>query len=126
MAFHQGPTRVGQGGFAGRAVNTVCRLRDSDELRAALRDHGDADLAVLISGQLFDDVTGTGGRDLRSDLFHPVTVRSEGGAIEAWISVPGASREGRDLPPGGRVTPAAGRGRYRTTSPVFVVNIDEY
>ncbi|MEU8268857.1 hypothetical protein AB0B89_17005 [Sphaerisporangium sp. NPDC049002] len=122
VAFHQGPTRVGDGGFTGSAVNMVCRLRDSDELRGALDEHPDADLAVILSAQLFEDVIEHEHRDLRRHLFRRVTVRSKDVVTEAWISVPDAARGGRDLPPRVRVTPA--RMSAGLTGPI--VNIDEY
>lgn len=118
VAFHQGPTRIGDGGFVGRAVTTVCGLRDSDELRAALEERPDSDLAVIVSAQLFEDVIEHECRDLRKRLFRRVTVRSMD-AAEAWISVPDVP----EIPYQARTSPAA---RERSITPVRVVNIDEY
>ncbi|MEV7966864.1 hypothetical protein AB0O34_12900 [Sphaerisporangium sp. NPDC088356] len=122
VAFHQGPTRVGDGGFTGRAVNMVRSLRDSDELRGALDEHPDADLAVAVSAPLFEDVIEHEHRDLRRHLFRQVTVRSKDVVTEAWISVPDAASGGRDIPRRVRVTPA--RMGAGLTGPI--VNIDEY
>ncbi|MEO3813900.1 hypothetical protein ABGB17_33300 [Sphaerisporangium sp. B11E5] len=88
-AFHQGPTRVADTGFVGRAVDTVHRLRDSPEVRAELRRHPHADLAVVLSAQLFEDVIGCEHRDLRKALFRRVLVPFAGGVGEAWLSLPG-------------------------------------
>ncbi|MFC4531773.1 hypothetical protein [Sphaerisporangium dianthi] len=89
-AFHQGPTRIVDGGFAGRAVTTVCAMRDGDELRAALRERPGADLAVAISAPLFEEVVEHAHRDLVRDMFHPVTPRSADVATRVWISAPDA------------------------------------
>ncbi|WP_424530670.1 hypothetical protein ACOZ38_13005 [Sphaerisporangium viridialbum] len=124
VAFHQGPTQVGDSGFVGRAVNMVCRLRDSDELRAALEEHPDADLAIAVSAQLFEDVIEHEYRDLRKRLFHQVTVRSKDVVTEAWISVPDAGQGGRDRPRPIRATPS--RARERPGALGRIVNIDEY
>ncbi|GII80619.1 hypothetical protein Sru01_56010 [Sphaerisporangium rufum] len=122
LAFHQGPTQVGDNGFVGRAVNTVCRLRDSDELRGALTHHPDADLAVIVSAQLFEDVIEHEHRDLRRHLFQRVLVHAKDIEMPAWISVPDAD-PGAAAVPGAPAVPA-GRGR-RVRLP-SIVNIDEY
>jgi class 3 adenylate cyclase len=88
-AFHQGPTRVADTGFVGRAVDTVHRLRDCAELRAELLRHPGADLAVVLSAQLFEDVIGYEHRDLRRTLFRRVLIPFPDGVGEAWISLPG-------------------------------------
>ncbi|MFC6087124.1 hypothetical protein [Sphaerisporangium aureirubrum] len=88
-AFHQGPTRVEDSGFVGRAVDTVHRLRDAAEVRAELLRNPYADLAVVLSAQLFEDVTEVEHRDLRRGLFRRLLVPSPIGVGEAWISLPG-------------------------------------
>ncbi|GII62552.1 hypothetical protein Skr01_26370 [Sphaerisporangium krabiense] len=119
-AFHQGPTRVGEGGVVGRAVDTVCMMRDSDALKDALRRHPGSDLAVAISAQLFEDVIEHEQRDLRRHAFHPLTIKAQGAPAEAWISVPGADRHvfRRDR--------LLGVPRRRRARPGPVVNIDEF
>ncbi|MFC4590366.1 hypothetical protein [Sphaerisporangium corydalis] len=123
VAFHQGPTWVGDGGFAGRAVTMVCRLRDSDELGAALARDPGADLAVIVSAQLFEDVIEHEYRDLRKHMFHHVRVRSSDVATDAWISVPD-SAPALDLPHPARPVLAPPRERAGRFGPI--VNIDEY
>ncbi|MDH2424189.1 hypothetical protein [Sphaerisporangium sp. TRM90804] len=126
LAYHQGPTRVGDNGFAGRAVNTVCRLRDSDELRRALTRHPEADLAVIVSGALFEDVIEHEYRDLRKDAFHPVTVHAKEGSVAAWISVPDAAggRPSGSVPGAvPRPSPGAAPGNRHAGPPARVVRL---
>jgi hypothetical protein len=56
LALHEGEIRRGASGYAGDAAVVVCRLRDSEELRAALRASPDAPLAVGVTESLFADI----------------------------------------------------------------------
>jgi hypothetical protein len=55
IAIHEGQTYAADNGFAGDAINTVCRLRDCAEAKAALRDT-ESDLVLIVSDRIFDDV----------------------------------------------------------------------
>lgn len=55
VAIHEGQTYAADNGFAGDAINTVCRLRDCAEAKAALRD-SESDLILIVSDRIFDDV----------------------------------------------------------------------
>ncbi|MFC7381451.1 hypothetical protein [Sphaerisporangium rhizosphaerae] len=90
VAFHQGPISIGDDGFAGRAAATTRALRDSDEVRAALRQRPGADLAVAVSAPLFEDVIEHAHRGLVRHMFHPVTLRSVDAGTRVWISAPDA------------------------------------
>ncbi|GAA1273213.1 hypothetical protein GCM10009677_27950 [Sphaerisporangium rubeum] len=106
-AFHQGPTRVADTGFFGRAVDTVHHLRDTPEVRTELHRHPHADLAVVLSAQLFEDVIGCDHRDLRRSLFRRLLVPSADGVGEAWLSLPGADTPSQTRPyRGATATPA--------------------
>lgn len=112
-AFHQGPTRVADTGFVGRAVDAVHDLRDTPEVRAELHRHPHADLAVVLSAQLFEDVIGCDHRDLRKSLFRRLLVPSPDGVGEAWLSLPGTDIPSQTRPYHG-VTAAAA---YAPTPP---------
>lgn len=56
MALHEGITILTPDGFTGGAVRGACQLADSPPLRAALATEPDADLAVMLSDQVFRDV----------------------------------------------------------------------
>jgi len=55
VAVHEGQTYAADNGFAGDAINTVCRLRDCAEAKAALRAT-ESDLVLIASDRIFDDV----------------------------------------------------------------------
>lgn len=105
VALHQGITRVDEQGYGGRAVVKACRLRDADILDRELAEHPESDLVLIVSGELFDDVTGdtvTGGTVTGDDVsgdhppdlcradFRPVTldVPESGQRALAWVLAP--------------------------------------
>ena len=55
IAVHEGVVHIGDNGFAGTAINTVCRLRDCHEARDALRA-AEGDLVLVASERIFHDV----------------------------------------------------------------------
>lgn len=55
VAVHEGMTYIGENGFAGTAINTVCRLRDCHEAKDALRGT-DGDLVLIASDRIYQDV----------------------------------------------------------------------
>jgi len=55
VAVHEGMTYMGENGFAGTAINTVCRLRDCHEAKDAL-SATDGDLVLIASDRIYQDV----------------------------------------------------------------------
>ncbi len=55
VAVHEGMTYVTEAGFAGDAINVVCRLRDAAESRRALRATK-KDLVLIVSARIYQDV----------------------------------------------------------------------
>jgi len=55
VAVHEGMVYIGDNGFAGTAVNTVCRLRDCHEAKDALTDT-DGDMVLIASDRIYQDV----------------------------------------------------------------------
>jgi hypothetical protein len=55
VAVHEGMTYIGENGFAGTAINTVCRLRDCHEAKDALSGTDD-DLVLIASDRIYEDV----------------------------------------------------------------------
>jgi hypothetical protein len=55
IAVHEGLTYVAESGFAGDAINTVCRLRDAQESKDALRTAKN-DVVLIVSERIFRDV----------------------------------------------------------------------
>jgi hypothetical protein len=74
IAVHEGQTYIADNGFAGDAINTVCRLRDCVEVKHAL-SATDGDLVLIVSDRIFYDVIcGYDAHDLRASAFTEVNV----------------------------------------------------
>lgn len=100
VAVHQGMCEYDGEGWVGAAVNTTARLVDAPQLKAALAAADRAHLALIVSGQVFDDVIKHDYRSVDSSTFERVTIDAKELRGEpAWIQVPGYT-----YPPG--VTPA--------------------
>jgi hypothetical protein len=97
VAVHQGITHVAANGFAGEAVNTVCRLCDSAPAKTALQRHGQSDLVLIVSQAIYEDVIAHDVCDVRAREFSQVTVElpDKDFSARAWIYVPD-----RDAAPG--------------------------
>jgi hypothetical protein len=69
VAVHEGMTYIGENGFAGTAINTVCRLRDCHEAKDALSGT-DGDLVLIASDRIYEDVVcGYDALDLPASAF---------------------------------------------------------
>lgn len=91
MAVHEGITILAASGFAGLAVAKARRLARSRPLRSALAGHPNADLAVIISDQVFADVGQFDQPSLPASQFRRVAIGSlpEEPQDVGWIYVPG-------------------------------------
>ncbi|GII28058.1 hypothetical protein [Planotetraspora mira] len=74
IAFHQGLVRLTDEGFEGQAVTVVGDLCASEHLHAELGASPRSDLAMIISGQLLDELAYPESADLHRGQFRPVTV----------------------------------------------------
>ena len=74
IAAHEGQTYLADNGFAGDAINTVCRLRDCAEVKDALSAVA-GDLVLIVSDRIFYDVIrGYDAHDLPASAFTEVTI----------------------------------------------------
>jgi hypothetical protein len=74
FAVHEGQTYIADSGFAGDAINTVCRLRDCAEVKE-VASASDGDLVLIVSDRIFYDVIrGYDAHDLPSSAFTEVNV----------------------------------------------------
>ncbi len=91
MAVHEGITILTSEGFTGQAVAKVSRLAGAQSLRAALAADPVADLVVMLSDQVFEDVTQFGHDDMSRDRFRraEVTIPASGDSDAGWIYAPG-------------------------------------
>jgi hypothetical protein len=134
VAIHEGLVHLdGANGFPGEAVVTVCRLVDAPDLKAALRAFPDANVALIVSDEIYRGVV-RAYRKPRPDRFRKIDVRmpDKGFAADAWIFVPdedaagagpttegraGPTTEGRAGPTTeGRAGPAAEKQRFNIGS----------
>lgn len=86
MAIHYGTAMPSSNGFSGQGVVVVSRLVDCPSLRTALAV-SDADLAVILSRQVFMDTVVQGHTSLKPSDLREVTVRNKEFVDEAWIWV---------------------------------------
>ena len=117
IAIHEGLTYVAESGFAGDAVNTACRLRDSKQAKDALRDT-DNDVVLIVSERIYRDVIcGDDSYDLPSDSFTEteVVLPDKRFRAEAFIFAGRAAKSGPDgtgeARPGNEPGPATGASR---------------
>ncbi len=90
IAFHQGLTYVVDSGYMGPAVAAICGLLDSPQLTDALLNNLAADLAVIVSQPIFEEVVLHDGHDLRATEFVPAQIADPNETrLTAWIRVPG-------------------------------------
>ena len=104
VAVHEGVVHIGENGFAGTAINTVCRLRDCHEAKDALRAT-EGDQVLIVSERIFHDVIhGYDALGLPAHGFvkTPVDIPDKGFRAIAYIFSGAAARP---EPPGG-ATPA--------------------
>jgi hypothetical protein len=93
MAVHEGITILAAGSFAGRAVAKTCRLLGSPALRAALARSPRADLAVMLSDQVFEDISGFDRSLPLGDCERVEIEDPDGGASDVgWVFVPTLAR----------------------------------
>lgn len=93
VAMHIGSFIHADNGFAGSAPVVVSRLLDAPDARSALSDNPDANLALIVSGRVYEDFVSRRNTSLRPDDFTQVHVRmpEKDFSATAWIRVPRAA-----------------------------------
>lgn len=87
-AIHQGLVELAENGFAGSAVVATARLLTARPLYDALAAHPDADLALLLSDDVYRSLVAGGHTTLTTADFTQVTVRVKEYEASAWLRVP--------------------------------------
>jgi hypothetical protein len=108
IAVHEGLTYLAESGFAGDAVNTVCRLRDAREAKMALRD-ARSDVVLIVSERIFRDVIcGDDSYDLPPASFREteIVMADKGFRTVAFIYAGQAAEDGRASTQTAEPTPA--------------------
>jgi hypothetical protein len=104
LAIHHGVAIRAANGFAGQGIVAVSRLVDSWALRAVLQ-HSGADLAVILSRQVFLDTVVQRHTSLHSTDFRKVRISNKEYEEDAWIRVPGFDVQALDLPESDAMAP---------------------
>jgi tetratricopeptide (TPR) repeat protein len=99
-----GPVGVVPTGFVGNTVVECARLLDSELLRRAVAAHPEADLALLVSDQLYAYVIAEGYSELAPTEFESVDVQTKDFHRPAWLWLP-PGRGQAVQPPVERATP---------------------
>jgi len=90
MAVHVGPMHVdGAMGWPGQHAVQPARLRDSKPIRIAMQALPAADLAVIVSNEIYRDYITQGLGEPRPNAFRPVQVTVKRQAYLAYLYVPG-------------------------------------
>ncbi|GAA2255117.1 hypothetical protein GCM10010415_14490 [Streptomyces atrovirens] len=88
IGMHVGPVRHDDRGISGRAVDLACRLADSSVARQLL-DAEKADLVLVTSQSLYEDVVGAGGKFIDPAHYAPARLELKEGEVTAWFHLPG-------------------------------------
>jgi hypothetical protein len=113
IAVHEGVTYVADSGFAGDAINTVCRLRDAAEAKRALNAAA-GDVVLIVSARIYQDVIcGNDTYVLPPGEFRPVRIEmpDKGFRAEAYIYA-GGQAAGKS-----ETGPAQAAGKSAASSP---------
>ncbi|MET7778828.1 MULTISPECIES: hypothetical protein [Streptomyces] len=88
VGMHVGPVRHDGRGISGRAVDLACRLADSPLARRLL-DAERADLVLVTSQSLYEDVVSSGGKFIEPAHYSSARLELKEGEVTAWFHLPG-------------------------------------
>ncbi|MFE3141679.1 hypothetical protein [Streptomyces scopuliridis] len=88
VGMHVGPVRHDDRGISGRAVDLACRLADSPVARRLL-DAERADLVLVVSDALYEDVVSSGGKFIEPAHYALARLKIKEGEVNAWFHLPG-------------------------------------
>jgi hypothetical protein len=97
LAVHTGIARPDPEGLVGTAVNHAFRILEADQLKEVLR-RTDAELAVITSERVYEDVIQHGLGLVDPAEYHHVELRVKETLTTAWIAVPGLAAPVRPVP----------------------------
>jgi hypothetical protein len=91
VAIHNGMLHRGANGYPGPGPVTACRLRDAPQVKDALAAADDADLALIVSAEIFRDIVSEDYGDLRPEEFRRVAVALKEYEGEGYLWLPGSA-----------------------------------
>jgi hypothetical protein len=121
VGMHVGPVRHDGRGISGRAVDLACRLADSPLARRLL-DAERADLVLVTSQSLYEDVVSSGGKFIEPAHYSSARLELKEGEVTAWFHLPG--RPAPEIP-AAPVPPAAPAGDPPPTADTAAAHADD-
>jgi hypothetical protein len=85
VAIHHGTVAPGQFGLVGAAPVVVSRLADASMLRHQLRQRADIDIALIVSGAVYNEVIQSRFHNLNPEAFCRTSVRSKGVSYVGYL-----------------------------------------
>ncbi|WP_208605838.1 hypothetical protein [Streptomyces albus] len=121
VGMNAGPVMNDGRGLVGRAVDLACRLCDSPVAKDIMAGEPGADLLLVVSDWLYENVVAEGGRYVEPEHYRSARVRSKETDETAWFHIPRApapripqrAEPSRPVP----AEPAAGGAPLAGTSP---------
>ncbi|MFI6042599.1 hypothetical protein ACIA8C_13245 [Nocardia sp. NPDC051321] len=98
LAIHFGAAAPADNGFAGKGVVIVSRLVECTQIKGALRAVHAANLAVILSAQVYRDVVVPRYTSLARTSFREVLVRNKEYTESAYLYLPGHDISAVELP----------------------------
>jgi hypothetical protein len=95
MTFAQGPVHMTAGGYAGPGVSAVSSMLRSESLREALREQRQADLAAMISGDLYLQLYSQASGRFDPEEFRTINVAASGAPYtsQCWLFTPAGTSD---------------------------------
>jgi hypothetical protein len=78
LAIHHGAVISGRFGPVGTAPIVISRLVDAEIVRQQLRMRADLDIALIVSGTIYDEVVRSRFHNMKPEAFRRSTIRSKG------------------------------------------------
>jgi len=85
MAIHHGTFYPGRFGPVGKGPITVSRLVDAPVLRQMLKQRTDLDIALIVSGAVYDEVIQSRFHELDPAMFQRTTIRIKGASYVGYL-----------------------------------------
>lgn len=90
VGMNAGPVMNDGRGLVGRAVDLACRLCDSPVAKDIMAGEPGADLLLVVSDWLYENVVAEGGRYVEPEHYRSARVRSKETDETAWFHIPRA------------------------------------
>ncbi|TDC03252.1 hypothetical protein E1267_26905 [Nonomuraea longispora] len=88
ISIGHGPVKRGAMGFVGQVVVTTCRLLNADAARIALKANPRADLVLILTDRLYEDVVRQLHTSYRPESFTRLEVPTKERTEIAWMWIP--------------------------------------